>query len=327
MIKHLTSMPSELLFTAFMVAITLCLSVIFGLPIVVPTSGTAAFVGIHYLFPVLGVFVWATIALLGQRRNLSGTLFLALPCYAVVLLAHFNIKLWLPLVNPARFDAFYWAIDQKLGWLVTACMDIRHALAFVLPLDQNFYMISFIVLFYVSFCYHALRTPEVFRTLFLAALFFQGLGALAYLPFPALGPFLYQPGIEASPTAAQQGMLGVHRDLMRGGADWLAREGGANITAGLAAMPSLHSGGAFLFFLFAWRHAKVLVPLYSLILAYIIIAAVANRWHYVIDIPAGIALALGSIRLADFLTRSEARQKKDAEHEALRGSQPDLQAT
>src|SRR3546814_14660869 len=69
-----------------------------------------------------------------------------------------------------------------------------------------------------------------------------------------------------------------------------------------AAMPSLHSASAYLFFLFAWKHGKVLVPLYSFILAYILIMAVASRWHYIIDIPVGMTLAWASYKLADWFT-------------------------
>src|SRR3546814_11549691 len=67
-------------------------------------------------------------------------------------------------------------------------------------------------------------------------------------------------------------------------------------------MPSIHSASAYLFFLFAWKHGKVLVPLYSFILAYILIMAVASRWHYIIDMPVGMTLAWASYKLAAWFT-------------------------
>jgi hypothetical protein len=42
----------------------------------------------------------------------------------------------------------------------------------------------------------------------------------------------------------------------------------------------------------------VLVPLYALILCFIIISAVSTRWHYVVDLPVGLALAWVSVWLA-----------------------------
>src|SRR5690606_22886979 len=153
--------------------------------------------------------------------------------------------------------------------LVDACFALRQAMAPIIPLDSNFYMTAFIAMFYVSFCFHALRSPHQFRTLFLAALIFQGTGALAYLVMPAIGPFLYESGIEPLQTSAQASMLSVRDDIVNGGANWIAANGGTHITVGLAAMPSLHTGGSFLFLLFAWRYARVLLPLYLPLFAFI----------------------------------------------------------
>src|SRR3546814_1028870 len=102
-------------------------------------------------------------------------------------------------------------------------------------------------------------------------------------------------------------MLEFYRYSVATGPAFLAKHGSINFTVGLAAMPSLHSASAYLFFLFAWKHGKVLVPLYSFILAYILIMAVASRWHYIIDIPVGMTLAWASYKLADWFTplRSE----------------------
>ena len=69
-------------------------------------------------------------------------------------------------------------------------------------------------------------------------------------------------------------------------------------------MPSLHSASAFLFFLFAWRHGRVLLPLYGFILVYILVMAVASRWHYLIDIPVGMGVAWVSFTLAEWLDRA-----------------------
>jgi len=84
-----------------------------------------------------------------------------------------------------------------------------------------------------------------------------------------------------------------------GGPQWLAASGGTNFTAGLAAMPSLHAAGAFLYLLFAWKHGKALVPIYSLILLFILVTSIANRWHYLIDLPVGMMIAWASFRLAE----------------------------
>jgi hypothetical protein len=179
-------------------------------------------------------------------------------------------------------------------------------------------MTAFIAMFYISFCFHALRSPQQFRTLFLAVLIFQGMGALAYLVMPAIGPFLYESGIEPAQTGAQQSMLAVREHIVNGGAGWISANGGTHLTVGLSAMPSLHTGGSFLFLLFAWKYARVLVPLYIFLFAFISIDAVASRWHYMIDLPVGIALAIGCARVAERLNPSIA-----AKAENLEAGEPD----
>jgi hypothetical protein len=285
------AVPAELVIAASFVCVTLVAALWTGLPLSLPNGERAAFVGIHYLYPLIGVALCGAVILLYRRDALALTFLVALPAYTLVLLGHFNLKLWIPHLNPLLWDGVYWQIDQALRPLVEACFAIRRAIAPVIPLDSNFYMTAFIMLFYLSFCIHAVRDRHEFRTLFLAALLFQSLGALAYLVMPALGPFIYENGVEPLTTIAQHSMLASYHANAAGGAAWIAANGGAQLTVGLAAMPSLHTGGAFLFLLFAWRSARVLLPIYVPLFAFIAIDAVANRWHYLVDLPAGMLLA------------------------------------
>src|SRR3546814_6327779 len=81
---------------------------------------------------------------------ISSRFLIALPCYAAILFAHFNIKLWIPHINPTNFDASYWALDQLMRPVVDACMFLRRSAFFFIPYESNFYMISYIALFYTS---------------------------------------------------------------------------------------------------------------------------------------------------------------------------------
>jgi len=299
-------LPVELWFTAFMVAVLFGFSLSFGLPVRLPTSGGAALVGIHYLLPLIALLGLSAGAAIFSKSSNTGTILVALPCYAIVLIAHFNIKLWAPHINPATFDDAYWATDQALRPLVDSCMALRHALEPAIPYTANLYMGGFIALFYASFCYHAVRTPEIFRTLCLAAILFQGLGALSYLAFPALGPFIFERGLDPQITEVQHFMLTVHRHSVEGGPAWLSANGSEQLMMGLGAMPSLHAGGAFLFLWYALHYARALLPFYVPMFLFILITAVASRWHYLIDLPAGILLAWFSIRLAGFCLSKEA---------------------
>lgn len=154
------------------------------------------------------------------------------------------------------------------------------------------------VMFYLSFGYHAIRTPDAFRKLFLAVIFLQGLGAIGYLLLPAVGPFVYEAGTSATITTAQHDMLALRQMSVAAGPQWLSDNASLNLFAGLGAMPSLHAGFSYLFLWFAWRHAKPLLPTYIPIFAYILVTAIASRWHYLIDLPVGIALARAAIAMA-----------------------------
>lgn len=285
------AIPAEIWIACGFLGVTLAAALGLALPISLPDGDRAAFVGIHYLYPLIGIALCGAVILIYRRDALATTFFAALPAYALVLLCHFNLKLWIPHINPVLWDDLYWQTDEAMRPLVDACFAIREAIAPLIPLHSNFYMTAFIMLFYLSFCIHAVRDRHEFRTLFLGALLFQGMGALAYLVMPALGPFIYEDGVEPLTTIAQHSMLNSYRENVAGGAAWIAANGGPQLTVGLAAMPSLHTGGAFLFLLFAWRSARVLLPIYVPLFTFIAIDAVANRWHYVVDLPAGMVLA------------------------------------
>src|SRR3546814_11778745 len=91
--------------------------------------------------------------------------------------------------------------------VVDDCMLLRRSAFFFIPYESNFYMISYIALFYTSFLYHAIKTPEYFGRLMISALLLQVFGTLAYLVAPAVGPFIYEAGVNPMITGGQHSML------------------------------------------------------------------------------------------------------------------------
>ena len=271
----------------------------FRLPIMFPSPARAQFLGIHYIYPVLGAALLGTVMFVCGKRNETRRLFVALPCYIVVLFVHFNLKLWIPHINPLLFDSLFWQIDQQFRWLIDLCMAIRMQLWPVLPPDANAYVLIFIFMFYISYAYHSVRTPAHIGKVIVAVLAMQVLGALAYLGMPAIGPFIYERGVNPINTRAQLEMLDVFRHSVLNGPEWLAANGGSNFTSGLAAMPSLHNAGALLFLLFAWKYGKPLVPAFALAFAFIVITSIASRWHYLADLPIGWLLGWVSFRIGE----------------------------
>lgn len=297
-LSRIRAVPPEVAFAAMLAAVTLGLSALFGLPFVLPGRDTTQFIGIHYFVPLLAILVWyGCCALFGERDRL-GKLGVMLVCYAVVMWLHFTLKLWAHLINPRLFDSMFWSIDLQFRPVIDFCKATHGFLAGYVPDIDGLYLIGFIAMFFISFCFHAVKSPDIFRKLLLAAILFQGLGGLAYLVMPALGPFIYERGANMLVSQAQAGMLGAYRDMMAGGAGWLSINGSRNLAAGLAAMPSLHAGGSFLFLWFAWRYERPLLILYVPLFAFICVEAIASRWHYLIDLPVGILLARACIALA-----------------------------
>jgi hypothetical protein len=297
----LAKLPPEVVFAAFMVGAAGFFGKLYGLPFNLPSLDVAEALGIHYLLPLVGVALCGACVVAGGGRAGARLLCIALPCYGLVLLVHFNLKLWAPHINPVLYDGLYWKMDQQVHWLVALCMAARRAMGTIMPLDGTFYLQGFILLFYVAFCYHAFRTPHKLRQLTMSVMLLQGLGGLSYLAFPALGPFLYEQGLNPTLSEFQRDMLDFYQQSVTYGPGWLALHGSNGLVKGLAAMPSLHAGGTFLFFLFAWKHAPRLVPVYLPLVVYIFVAAVSTRWHYLIDLPVGLALAFVCVKLAEWL--------------------------
>lgn len=278
-------------------------AVAWRLPINLPAPDSAAFVGMHYLYPMIaitlfGVFSAAGGLSRGGRHGASPPLLVPVACYALILLLHFNVKLWLPHLRTVTYDDLFWSIDTQLHGVVQACMTIREWLAPVVPYEANAYMVVYIGAFYAGLVGQAKMAPGHVRELVVACMLMQIFGTIGYLAFPAIGPFIHEVGVNPLVTKQQIGMWEFCRQSVESGPGWVRLHGSEAFTAGLAAMPSLHVSGMVLFFLNACRRKPVLAPVFGVLMVYIMIASVANRWHYLADLPAGVLTAMLSLWLA-----------------------------
>lgn len=290
----------ELISVLAFVAIVYLIAHVIGVPVTYPRVGSMAFLGIHYLIPLGAVVAWGFVLLrAGQGAGHLGYAVVAFGCYAVTLIMHFNVKMWIQLINPTSFDAFYMWTDELMRPLVDGAIWLAALMDSVVPGIDAVYLYGFILMFYLSLVGHTMRRDGGFQHVFLAVLVFQILGSLSYLVAPAIGPFIYEPGIGTAPILLQARMLEAYRALHAGGPAWVAAEGAQYFAGGLAAMPSLHAGAAWLFLVFARRYLGRLYYLYVAIFAFIVLEAVATRWHYIIDLPFGMALAWLCIWISD----------------------------
>lgn len=314
--------------SADLVAIGLCVAVFVGaaavlsdtvgVPFTVPTEDESRALKVHYLVPLFvglagyGV-LWAASRWLpgaGRRRGLGlsdvgGDLyFLAL--FVVVMYVHFHVKMWMVVVNPTLYDSAYLAVDRELSWLIQAMAQLRAGVARLVPGIDALYQMGFLLMFAVSFWFHALGERRYLRHYLVAVLLLEMLGAFSYLLLPAIGPFIHDIGPNALATEAQQHMLAIFRKARDGGIQWMAEHGGNSVTSTPAAMPSLHVAGAIIMTYYAIRARLWITPLLALVSAWIMIESVVTRWHYLIDLPAGAALATLILLVTNRLYRSRA---------------------
>jgi hypothetical protein len=303
-----------------MAAITLSLAGWLGAPFVIPDERIRIYLGVRYAVPVAMAGIFFALPLLVRRRrhgqggapSLTNELVWSaafVGIFSAVMWLHFHIKMWVPLINPLRFDDLYQRSDLALAPLVAALTAFRAFVNERFPVVDHWYLGLFMGMFFISFSYHMLWDRRGFRRVYLATLVNQSLGALSYLIAPAVGPFLYAGGPNRLATASQTGMWEAYNTLIANGPVWLESFGQSYFNAGLAAMPSLHAGAAWVFVWYAFAHRTRLKWFYVIAYGWILIEAVVSKWHYVIDLPAGIILAALSIWIANRLLAKDGAEK------------------
>ena len=323
---------SVLIISAFaFVGFGVACSVATGAPFVFP-QGVSPVLGTEASAPIVitvGVYLLARmIARLrsGPGRDESGSKFgrmttdlLLLSVLAVVLYVHFHLKMWVPLLNDRSFDATFFAIDEQFRFVIDGMRGVRAALARVLPAADSWYDISFFSLFFLSFWFHTAGTRRFLFHNMVAVTIVELVGPIMYLLAPASGPFVFEAGDNAHATVVQEQMHSQFTAMQAGGIPWIEANGPAYFTAPLAAMPSLHVAAAFVLAYYAVRARLVIAPYAVFCVCFIAVEAVVTRWHYLIDIPVGLALAACAIVVTNRLCRFRLPQEDWASAGAFNG--------
>lgn len=275
----------------------------FDLPVSLPSGQSLAFTGMSYGVPLTLIgLLGAGLVLAKQTMRLVYYAAAALS-YGVILITHFNIKMWMSLINPRLWDGLFWQTDQMVRPLVDLAFGVHHFADAVMPAGEHLYLFAFLAMFAGSIIVHSMQAFIIFRKVIFAAMLVHVLGAIAYCIMPAIGPFLYEPGVNALETARQQHMHGGYLALAAGGRGWIASEGSAFMFAAVAAMPSLHVASSAVFLHYAWKHARWLGVAYLPLFVFIMFEAVATRWHYWVDVVAGLALTALAIAITTAVFR------------------------
>jgi len=221
----------------------------------------------------------------------------------VIVYVHFHIKMWVPLLNPRSYDALYFGVDRRFHLLIEGLHGLRHAIAVVLPRADVWYQLGFFSMFSLSFWFHAAGNRRWHYHNVVALSLTELVGGLSYLVAPAVGPFIFERGDNPMATAAQLRMYEQFQAFRAHGAAWLQVHGSEYFSAPLAAMPSLHLAAAFVIAYYAVRAQLAIAPIAVAVVGWISIESVVSRWHYLVDLPAGLVVAGVAIAVANRLCR------------------------
>lgn len=222
-----------------------------------------------------------------RPESFAGSLIYRLSLFSPVLLSYFQLRDILPAVSSRALDAEILELDLKLFGFEPALAWDHLVTPATTEWFSFFYFSYFAIL--MLFC---LAFLLVVRDKALIARYSFGLfgifctAHLVYMLVPGYGPYKY--------------LAGSFQNELAGGFFWRAvwdtvQAGGAMKDI----FPSLHTAVPTFFTLFAWTHRdrlvfRLLFPVLAFFTSQIILATMFLRWHYLIDIVAGLTLASGA---------------------------------
>jgi PAP2 superfamily len=225
--------------------------------------------------------------------------------FLTVHLSYFELRTLLPLVSPYSLDPQLAQFDQQILHLEPSLWMDR----FITPLTAEWFSFFYLGYFAVLVVH---IVPMVFfsRRAVLFAEFSMGLLLIytvahtLYMIVPGYGPVAY---------LADR----FQHDLPEG--FWVrsvldtVKSGGAQKDI----FPSLHTGAPVLLSLFSFRHRdkmpfKYTWPFVAFFAGNIVIATMFLRWHYLIDVIAGVALATSAHLFAGYVAPLEVAARRKA---------------
>jgi membrane-associated phospholipid phosphatase len=219
------------------------------------------------------------------------------------LIGYLELQIVLPAVTTRVVDAQVYAMDVAIFGFEPALAWDRFVTPARVEWFAFFYYLHFLVL-----ASHVLPLllcggrGQLLARFVVGILFVFCVGHLSYLAVPGYGPFWYFRGRFTN-------------EPLEGGTFWsLVRTAVAAGGAGKDIFPSLHTAGPSFVAIFAFMHRSrrpfcwTWAPL-AFIAANIIGATLFLRWHYIVDVVAGLALAVTAAQLCVRVADREARHR------------------
>jgi hypothetical protein len=254
------------------------------------------FLGIHYAAPIAITLVISLLWLAKRKStnyNFAGEVWQYLrTCIAFfwIVGVHFNLKLWSHLINPHSWDPWFNEIDHHLPMIFAVAYPVATTVRRFWSFS-NSYSDLFILMFVIAFTYHGIKGGfKEFEKVVTTCALVLGIGGIAYSFAPAFGPLMNEDPPFRYMTAMK--VFTINFIESRG-----LNYDPEMFAAVLAAMPSLHVAHATVFTWYALSYRRELLAFFIPVLIYICSDALATRFHYVIDLPAGFLVAFLCIRI------------------------------
>ncbi|MGO8992685.1 MAG: phosphatase PAP2 family protein, partial [Polyangiaceae bacterium] len=217
--------------------------------------------------------------------------------------SYFQLRHILPAVSERTVDGDLLALDLRVFHVEPAVAWDK----FVTPITTEwfaFFYFGYFLLLSIHVLAFMLAAKSQFRLAHFACGIFMVFctGHLIYTLVPGYGPYHF--------------LAGTFQHELSGGPFWHAVQ--ATVSAGGALkdiFPSLHTACPTYFALFSFRYRKVAPFKYTWIVTtfcalQIIVATMFLRWHYLIDIVAGITLAIFAVTVSEALVVRDAARRE-----------------
>jgi membrane-associated phospholipid phosphatase len=235
-----------------------------------------------------------------------------LVAYHCVYVCYRNLKSWDAFNTPHDDDLL--ALDRWL-FLGHSPASLLHD---VLGQHTSAYVLTVVYKSFTYFVPLSLVGALVFVTrirrayVFLAAgMWLWILGVASYYLIPTLGPFASDPGTFAGLTRTS--ITGTQEEYLTERAHLLAHPEAHDAFASISAFASLHVAFTTLIFLMLRYYGmRRLARVWAVYLAAVMVATVYFGWHFLVDVPAGVAVAMLSVLLARWLVLPRGTREQPA---------------
>ena len=191
-----------------------------------------------------------------------------------------------------RIDFFIFGVHPTIWmqqWIVPWFTDVM-SLAYV-----SYY---FIPVIFVLVLYLKNRRTGLYESIFILT-FGYYISFMSYILFPAVGPRFAMDHLYSVPLEGSL-VTDLVRDVLNA-IEHNKRD----------CMPSGHTQIVLMVLFLAYRYERILFTIFLPIICALILSTVYLRYHYVVDIFAGVALAIGCVIVGDRLYRWWTLRKKD----------------